>query len=251
VLRLVADGDLGLDEPANRYLGAVRLADDEVTVRQLLSHAGGVSDSPAPPGPAVRELAAVAGPVIACDGRRGAFRLSPAGYAALGEIVTAVSGQPYQDAVSRLVLQPLDMSESRFATSWPTTDSVVTCYDVGPEGVYEPVADNVPAFLAVGGLWSTAADLARFGLGWRALLPRPLAEQAIRPHVPTIAGAHAGLGWLVNEPLGVYGQVGGGAGGAASLILTLDGRRAHAAMASRLIPIEPVNAAVMRAEEDR
>ena len=43
------------------------------------------------------------------------------------------------------------------------------------------------------------------------------------------------------------GQVGGGAGGAASLIVTLDGRRAQAALANRLIPIERVNAAVLRA----
>jgi CubicO group peptidase (beta-lactamase class C family) len=39
LLRLVADGRLGLDDPANRYLGTIRLADDHVTVRQLLSHA--------------------------------------------------------------------------------------------------------------------------------------------------------------------------------------------------------------------
>ena len=44
VLRLVADGRLGLDDPANRYLGPSGWRDDEVTVRQLLSHAGGVTD---------------------------------------------------------------------------------------------------------------------------------------------------------------------------------------------------------------
>ena len=76
VLRLVADGRLGLDEAANRYLGAVRLGDDEVTVRQLLSHAGGVIDPEPPPAPAVPDPAvpdppAVIGPVIACAGSAG------------------------------------------------------------------------------------------------------------------------------------------------------------------------------------
>ena len=56
VLRLVADGRLGLDESANRSLAAIRLADDEVTVRQLLSHAGGVTDPEPPPDPAVPGL---------------------------------------------------------------------------------------------------------------------------------------------------------------------------------------------------
>jgi CubicO group peptidase (beta-lactamase class C family) len=47
MLRLVADGRVELDAPAGRYLRAVRLADPEVTVRELLSHTGGVVDDPA------------------------------------------------------------------------------------------------------------------------------------------------------------------------------------------------------------
>jgi Beta-lactamase len=46
VLRLAAGGRLRLDNPANRYLTSVRLADDEVTVRDLLAHTGGVSGDP-------------------------------------------------------------------------------------------------------------------------------------------------------------------------------------------------------------
>jgi CubicO group peptidase (beta-lactamase class C family) len=251
VLRLVADGRLGLDEAANRYLGAVRLADDEVTVRQLLSHAGGVTDPEPPPGSAVLDPPAVTGPVIACAGKRGTYRFSATGYAALGEIVAGLAGQPYPGAVSRLVLQPLAMTASWFPAGWPTPGRtpapIVTCYDVGAGGVFEAVPGSVPPVMAASGLWSTAADVARFGLDWRSLLPRQLADQALRSHVATTAGPQAGLGWLVNEPLGVAGQVGGGAGGAASLIVTLDGRRAQAALANRLIPIERVNAAVLRA----
>lgn len=251
VLRLVADGRLGLDEAANRYLGAVRLADDEVTVRQLLSHAGGVIDPPPPPGSAVLDPPAVTGPVIDCAGRRGTYRFSRAGYAALGEIVAGLAGQPYPEAASRLVLQPLAMTASWFPAGWPAPERapapIVSGYDVGASGVFEAVPGSAPAVMAAGGLWSTAADLARFGLDWRSLLPRQLADQALRPHVATTAGPMAGLGWLVNEPIGLAGGVGGGAGGAASLITTLDGRRAQAALANRLIPIESVNAAVLRA----
>ena len=47
VLRLIADERVGIDDPANDHLRTVRLADDAVTVRELLSHAGGV-DAPAP-----------------------------------------------------------------------------------------------------------------------------------------------------------------------------------------------------------
>jgi len=251
VLRLVADGRLGLDQAANRYLGDVRLADDDVTVRQLLAHAGGVTDPEPPPGSSALDPPAVTGPVIACAGRRGTYRFSAAGYAALGEIVAGLTGQPYPEAVSGLVLQPLAMTASWFPAAWPTPGRspapVVTCYDVGAGGVFAAVPGRPPAVMAAGGLWSTAADLARLGLDWRSLLPRQLADQAVRPHAATTAGPKSGLGWLVNEPIGLAGQVGGGAGGAASLITTLDGRRAQVALANRLIPIEPVNAAVLRA----
>jgi CubicO group peptidase (beta-lactamase class C family) len=255
VLRLVAGGGVGLDERANRYLGTIRLADDEVTVRQLLSHTGGVTDPQPLADPGVPGRPAPADPVIACGGKRGVFRFSLAGYAALGEIVADLAGEPYPEAVSRLVLQPLEMTGSRFpaaragvpAPSAPADHQPVTGYDIAESGMFEALPDEVAGFGAAGGLWSTAADLARFGLGWRSLLPRQLAEQALRPHVATLTGPHVGLGWLVNQPLGVAGQVGGGRGGAASLIITRDGQRAHAALANRLIPIEPVNAAVLRA----
>ena len=92
-----------------------------------------------------------------------------------------------------------------------------------------------------------AADLVRFGLGWRSLLPRGLAAQALRPHSARPSGPHAGLGWIVDEPAGLAGHGGAGPGGAASLLVTLDGRRAYAALANRLIPIEAVNAAVLQA----
>lgn len=48
VLRLIADERVGIDDPANDHLRTVRLADDSVTVRELLSHAGGVDPPPVP-----------------------------------------------------------------------------------------------------------------------------------------------------------------------------------------------------------
>jgi CubicO group peptidase (beta-lactamase class C family) len=41
VLRLIADGGLGLDTPANEHLRTVRLADDTITVRELLGYTAG------------------------------------------------------------------------------------------------------------------------------------------------------------------------------------------------------------------
>jgi len=252
LLRLVADGRLGLDDRANRYLGTVRLADDEITVRQLLSHAGGVTDPETRFVSAVPDLSALTGPVIPCSGRRGVFQFSLAGYAALGEIVAGLAGQPYPDAVSCLLLDPLSMTASRFPTGWPADRTArypaVTGYDVRGDGSFTALPGQVCAFTAGGGLWTAAADLVRFGLGWRSLLPRSLAIQALRPHIAMPTGPHAGLGWMVNEAAGLAGHVGGGPGCAASLLVTLDGRRAYAALDNRMIPLERVNVDVMKAE---
>jgi CubicO group peptidase (beta-lactamase class C family) len=255
VLRLAADRRLSLDDPANRYLGTVRLEDEEVTVRQLLSHAGGVTDHRPLFAPAVPDLSALTGPVITCAGRRGVFHFSLAGYGALGEIVAGLVGQPYQEAVSRLVLGPLSMTASRFPAQWPVEATAgypaVTGYNATADGSFEALPGQVCAFAAGGGLWTTAADLVRFALGWRSLLPRQLAAQAVRPHTAMPTGPQAGLGWIVNEAAGLSGCVGAGPGGAASLLVTLDGQRAYAALANRMTPVEPVNAAVLRAEGPR
>ena len=252
VLRLAAAGRLRLDNPANRYLASVQLADDAITVRDLLAHTAGVADGPwVGSVPVVPVLSEVTGPVLGCSGRRGAYGLSLTGYAALGEVVTSVTGESYQDTAARLVLEPLGMDSSWFPDRWPDRDAAerpaVTGYDVAADGIFTPLDGLVCVFPAAGGLWTTATDLVRLGLGWSALLPRSLVTQALRPYAPLPSGAHTGLGWLVNEPVGLAGHGGEGPGAAGSLLITLDGRHACAALANRQAMLEPVNAAVLQA----
>ena len=247
VLCLAAAGRLRLDTTANSYLGGIRLADDAVTVRELLTHTAGVTDPAEISAPDVPPLAAVIGPAFACTGKRGTFGLSHAGYAALGEIIAGRAGVPYQEAVARLVLRPLGMNRSRFPAGAPdgAAPGTVTGYDVAADATFTPLAPVTCVFPAAGGLWTTAADLARFGLGWSSLLPRPMAAQALRPHVRLPSGVCAGLGWMVNERAGLAGLGGDGPGAAASLLVSLDGRHACAALANRQILIEHVNSAVL------
>jgi CubicO group peptidase (beta-lactamase class C family) len=254
VLRLAAAGRLRLDAPANSYLTAIRLTDDAVTIRELLTHTAGVTDPAEITARAVPALETVTGPAFACTGRHGTAGLSHAGYAALGEIIAGRAGVPYQEAVSRLVLRPLGMSRSRFPAGEPGGSAPgpppgypgVTGYDVAADETFTPLDPVLCVFPAAGGLWTTAADLARFGLGWSSLLPKSLAAQALRPHVRSPSGVYAGLGWMVNEPEGIAGLGGDGPGAAASLLVSLDGRHACAALANRQIIIEQVNAAALR-----
>jgi hypothetical protein len=76
------------------------------------------------------------------------------------------------------------MSGSSFPERWPGADERAVCgYRLDPDGAFVPAPAKVGTVPAVLGLWTTAADLIRFALGWSALLPAPLAEEALRPLV--------------------------------------------------------------------
>jgi len=252
VLRLVADGLLELDAPANRYLRAVRLADGEVTVRELLSHTGGVVDDPVnqyPFGATITDLVSLVGPVMAGPGPRGTVRHSNVGYAVLGQVIADVTGAPYQDTAESLVLRPLGMTGSSFPDSWPERNAV-TGYRLDDDGRFEPVPAQVCVIPAMGGLWTTATDLARFGAAWGSLLPADLAAEALRPQGPPgDSGLRFGFGWPLYPGRNLSGLVGGGPPGTVASLLVVPGTgRASVAMTNRLVPtaIEQVNARLLR-----
>ena len=244
VLRLVADGRIRLDDPANGHLRAVRLADDTITVRELLSHTAGV-DNPAPDrlyGETAQDLATVMGPVIGCTGPRGVAEASNGGIVVLGQLVTDVTGQPYADAATRLVLEPLQLSDSSFpARVADIPDGAVTGYNLTLEGMFRPFPPRVPTLAAVAGLWSTGADLVRLGLGWSALLPGSLAHEALTPQAP-----QTGLGWLLSPDGEVAMIAGGGHDAVAYLGVRIRDGRTHVVLTSRMMPVNTIAERLLR-----
>jgi CubicO group peptidase (beta-lactamase class C family) len=63
-----------------------------------VSHRG-VQDTAAPLADRVPMLEALVGSVLSCNGQRGRFQYSNEGYAALGLLLSDVTGSPYADAV--------------------------------------------------------------------------------------------------------------------------------------------------------
>jgi len=250
VLRLVAEGRITLDSPVNDQIATVRLEDATVTVRELLTHTGGV-DSPEPSellADHVPDLVSVTGPVVACSGPRGMVRPSNGGYAVLGQLIADVTGIRYAEAVTGLVLGPLGLT----GTSFPARAA-----DLGPEavtGYTVAVSDaiaSVPAVIctlpAIGGLWCTAAELVRLGTDWSSLLPAELAGEAVRPQTgPMPGGQRMGLGWIIS-PRGDL-AVHAGAAPPASTLLRLDIRtgQVQVILASRLIWLSPLNDRLLR-----
>ncbi len=293
VLRLVAEGRVGLDHPANDHLRAVRLADGTVTVRDLLAHTGGV-DSPAELfAGAVPDTRTLMGPVIGCSGPRGVARPSNGGVAVLGQLIADVTGMPYAEAATALVLEPLGLRDSAFpATAAEIDPAAVTGYSVTLAGVFEPVPAQVCTIQAAAGLWSTGADLVRLGLGWSRLLPESLAREALTPQAPQDPqvgrdhqvsqdpqaprdpqagrdhqvsqdpqapeprpapppaeppGPVAGLGWLLSPRGDLAWQAGAAPDATASLAIRTRDDRTHVVLTSRMVPVNSIEARLLRA----
>ncbi|MGW3520500.1 serine hydrolase domain-containing protein [Streptomyces hydrogenans] len=165
VLRLRDEGLLGLDDPLEKHLPGTGVG--EVTVAQLLGHTAGLAaETPSPwwertPGATRPELADVLGetPVLHPAGR--SFHYSNPGYTLLGALVEAVRGVSWEEALRTEILEPLGMDRTTgepvapHAGGWavhPWADVMLP----------EPTED-LGVMGAAGRLWSTAADLCRFG----------------------------------------------------------------------------------------
>jgi CubicO group peptidase (beta-lactamase class C family) len=103
---------------------------------------------------------------------------------------------------------------------------------------------------AEGGLWTTAADLARFAVSWRSVLPDELAREAVTAQAA--AGrpgpGHIGLGWNLGPGSRAAGHPGGIPGASVLLVTPQAGDgRACVAFANRRVLVEPLVARVLYA----
>jgi CubicO group peptidase (beta-lactamase class C family) len=178
-MRLVEQGTLDLDAPANAQLTTWKIPDTTFTAQQpvllrhLLSHTAGATNGAVgiyPPGTPVPTLLEVLDgrapsnrPPVRIDFVPGTrWRYAGGGYSIVQQMLMDATGQPFDVLMSRLVLAPLGMTESCFCQPLPPTLSDQSA--IGHDGAGKPIAGNwwtLPE-MAAGGLWSTASDVARF-----------------------------------------------------------------------------------------
>jgi CubicO group peptidase (beta-lactamase class C family) len=124
VMRLVELGKLDLNAPVRRYLPDFRVADEEasaqVTLRQCLNHsAGWVGDDEQDFGRGDDALARYVAsmrmlPQLTPPGTQFAYNNTALDVA--GRVIEAVTDQPYEEAVRTLLLDPLELSRTRYFT---------------------------------------------------------------------------------------------------------------------------------------
>ena len=164
VLQLVEEGLLSLDAPAAEVLGQVGYADR--SVRQLLSHSGGLQAEPAgdwwerSPGASFDALATANDGSTAAYAPDRQFHYSNLGYGLLGEIVARLRDQSWWEAVESRILIPLGMTR----TSYHASGGHAEGWSVHPYAqtlIAEPLPDTA-AMAPAGQVWSTLTDLATY-----------------------------------------------------------------------------------------
>jgi CubicO group peptidase (beta-lactamase class C family) len=247
-LALVARRVLELDRPVNHYLRSWRLPArrrqrDEVTVRHLLCHGGGLTVSafdgyPAEaPLPSLAQMLDGAPPAnsapVRISGKPGRKHwYSSGGYLVLQQVLEDVTGHAFVELAADLVLGPAGMTGATYAPAG--TDDVAVPH---VDGARAPHGPRIHPEHAAAGLWCTPADIVRFARAVQravagdqeGFLPSGLAAEMVTTQLPGW-----GFGVLVEGPARnrSFGGVGRSLGYTCEYRALVHGVRAAAAMAS-------------------
>ena len=178
ILKLLALGCVGLDDPVNNPLSSWKLPDNAltektaVTIRTLLSHTGGTTvpgfagylpDTPVPTLEKVLDGKSPANsdPVCMAWPRGQNFRYSGGGTTVVQQLVIDLSGEDYPAAVERLVLGPLGMNQSDYVQQPGSSAREHLALAHGPDGSPNLGGFRTHPELAAAGLWTTPNDLVR------------------------------------------------------------------------------------------
>jgi CubicO group peptidase (beta-lactamase class C family) len=212
VLRLVATGEVGLDDQVGRYLPAFDGAGkDGVTVRHLLAHISGLPDQRRyyqymHDASEIRS-AALAEPLVSQPGST--FCYSDVGFITLGELCASVAGTGLEQLVRELVFEPLALADTGYLPSPALAARIASTEHVGGAAkngiVHDENAEAMGGVAGHAGLFGTAADLARYAAAWvqpeseagvALQLPAWLTTEALRCQTDGLAGGgRRGLGW--------------------------------------------------------
>lgn len=217
-MHLVEHGQLALDGRVRQYLPDFKLADeraaDELTIRHLLTHTGGflgdIDDGESWDTSALADAIGIYDqlPQLFPPGMLASY--NNAGFRLLGHIIEVVCGEPYENAIKRIVLDPLGMSSSFFFPWEAATRSHAVGHAVRDSG--PQVAHTWGLFrdgMAEGGLASSVRDQLRyaaFHLGTNGEEPVTAATRKLMQAEHIHMGAPwtgIGLPWLLDEQAGV------------------------------------------------
>lgn len=216
IMILYEDGKIDLDDPVVKYLPEFGAhGKDEITIRQLLTHTGGL--------PAfIRFYKDIKGKYsfykAVCDVELkyepGTDRIySDIGYKTLGFIVEQASGMDLDEFARERIFEPLDMEHTTFnpPKEWKEKTAATEIWPVWKKLAWGEVHDeNANAMGGVAGhagLFSTADDLSKFcqmllnggKLGKTQILKPETVREFYRLQTPPEISGFQGMGWILGS----------------------------------------------------
>lgn len=177
--QLIQEQKLSLDEPINQYLKSWKIPENDytrqtpVTLRMLLSHTGGTSQTSYfgfPPSnknlPSIIDIlsgqpnAESRGVVVNSEPKK-EFRYSGGGSMIAQMALMDVSGERFEALCDRVLFQPLGMPQSTFAQPLPSQFQAQAAWGYSYASWYEGMPYVYPQ-QAAAGLYATPSDLASF-----------------------------------------------------------------------------------------
>lgn len=182
VMVLVDEGRLSLIDPVERYLPEFKglkvnpcgtragynceavAATRPINIIDLMTHTSGLPGSVSretPPTTLAERVSAIAHATLLFQPGT-AWNYSNIGIAALGRVIEVITGEPYDRFLAERIFQPLEMHDTFFFVPADKAKRVASVYTYEASGLKrDPIpAAHYPA--PEGGLFSTAADMARF-----------------------------------------------------------------------------------------
>lgn len=173
VMHLVENGQINLDDPVNKYMKRYQLTSSDfdsnkVTIRNLLSHSGGISVSSYPGYSPEEKLPSLEQSINGELKSRTRVTLvkepntcelySGGGYTLLQLMIEDVTGMDFSTYMEQEILKPLGMDNSSFEIKLEFISNYATGYGhLGQEMPQYTFTEKAPA-----GLYTTTKDLAKF-----------------------------------------------------------------------------------------
>jgi uncharacterized protein YbbC (DUF1343 family)/CubicO group peptidase (beta-lactamase class C family) len=226
VMKLIETGKIELEAEVRRYIPEMRAG---ITVRHLLTHTSGLRPGiPREPAWSGYDTGIAKATALEPDGPPDRFfRYSDVNFILLGEIVRRVSGMPLNEFAQREIFGPLGMTSTRFL---PPDDWRVRIAPTEPDEsgvmlrgvVHDPTSRRMGGVTGHAGLFTTAADLARYARmitsGGGGVLKEETVRLMTTPHTWATIQERRGLGWDIDSaysrprgkafPIGSFGHTG-------------------------------------------
>lgn len=208
ILLLVEDGRLDLDQRIREWLPSLPAATDAITIRQLLTHTGGLIDyedvMPANLATQLRDvdvlhLMEAQDRLYFTPGSH--YRYSNGGYAMLALIVEKASGVRFEEFLRQRIFEPLGMHNTlAYVNGGPPVSHRAYGYSEGASGWTRTDQSLTSAVLGDGGIYSSIDDLARWDAALYSdrLLSARSRELVFHAWTPTDdADVRYGFGWRI------------------------------------------------------